>query len=101
MVVWIAWYSIVVVLCVGVGLRYFRGEVPTLLICLVAAALGVAGMGVVDIVIHGRYLLANRAEAKRRRTRSSRAIDSDLECFADGARLSVCEPAKPTDQHCD
>jgi hypothetical protein len=72
MVGWITRYSIVIVLCVGVGLRYFRGEVPTLLIGLVAAALGVVGMGVVDFVIHGRYFLANRAEDKRRRrTRST------------------------------
>jgi hypothetical protein len=67
MVGWITRYSLVIVLCVGVGVRYFRGEFPTLLIVLVSAALGVVGMGVADIVIHGRYFLANRAEAKRRR----------------------------------
>ena len=71
MVGWITRYPIVIVLCVVVALRYFRGEYPTLLICLVAAALGVVGMGAADIVIHGRYFLANRAEARRRRTRST------------------------------
>jgi hypothetical protein len=64
---WKTRYSLVIVLCVCVGLRYFRGEFPTLLICVVAAAVGVVGMAVVDIVINGRYFLANRAEAKRRR----------------------------------
>ena len=33
--------------------------------------------------------------------RSSRAIDCDLECVAYGAHLSICEAAKPADQHCD
>jgi hypothetical protein len=34
---------------------------------LLAAAVDVVGMAVIDIVINGRYTLANRAEAKRRR----------------------------------
>jgi hypothetical protein len=31
------------------------------------AAVGMVGMAVADMVINGRYVLANRAEAKRRR----------------------------------
>ncbi len=32
-----------------------------------AAVVGIVGMAVIDIVMNGRYALANRAEAKRRR----------------------------------
>jgi hypothetical protein len=38
-----------------------------LLAVVLAAAVGMVGMAVGDIVINGRYVLANRAEAKRRR----------------------------------
>jgi hypothetical protein len=38
-----------------------------LLAVVMAAAVGLAGMAVADILINGRYMLANRAEAKRRR----------------------------------
>jgi hypothetical protein len=45
-----------------------------LLAVALAAALGVVAMAVADIVINGRYVLANRAEAKRRR-RAQRGAD--------------------------
>ncbi len=38
-----------------------------LLAVVLAAAVGMVGMAVADIVINGRYVLANRAEVKRRR----------------------------------
>jgi H+/Cl- antiporter ClcA len=52
------------------------GANPTLHTFLVGAGLGaVAGlvaMALIDIVINGRYVLANRAEAKARRLRDAR-----------------------------
>jgi hypothetical protein len=38
----------------------------------VGAAVGLVAMALIDIVINGRYLLANRAEAKAQRLRDER-----------------------------
>jgi H+/Cl- antiporter ClcA len=49
------------------------GSNPTLQTFLlgaaVGAAIGLVGMALIDLVINGRYLLANRAQAKARRLR--------------------------------
>ncbi len=42
---------------------------PVLLGAVVGAAIGVIGMAMVELVVNGRYLLANRAEARARRSR--------------------------------
>jgi hypothetical protein len=44
----------------------------------VAAAIGVVGMAVFDIGFHGRYVLANRAEAKRRRRAEAQRKPCDV-----------------------
>ena len=40
-----------------------------LLGAVVGAAIGVAGMALIDLIYNGRYLLANRTESKARRKR--------------------------------
>lgn len=39
------------------------------------AAIGLVGMALIDIVINGRYLLANRAEAKAQQLRDESRSD--------------------------
>ncbi len=43
------------------------GARVTPLMCLLAAAAGVVVVAVIDVGLNGRYILANRAEAKRLR----------------------------------
>lgn len=80
----VVWYGMAAVFpaaFVAAGVGPFRcgmygcmgGSSPTLHTFLVGAAVGAAigllGMALIDIVINGRYLLANRAEAKAQRLR--------------------------------
>jgi hypothetical protein len=66
--------SYVVALSISFALymRYFAHGKPTLLMCLLAAAIGVAGMAVVDIGIKARFVLVNRKLAMNRRRREFR-----------------------------
>jgi heme exporter protein D len=80
----VVWYGMAAVLpaaFVAAGVGPFRcgiygctgGSNPTLQAFLVGAAvgavIGVVAMAVIDAVINGRYVLANRAEEKARRLR--------------------------------
>jgi hypothetical protein len=56
--------------------RFWGIEHTTLLV--LAAAIGVVGMAVFDIGFHGRYVLANRAEAKRRRRAEAQRKPCDV-----------------------
>jgi hypothetical protein len=65
-------YVLALSITLALYMRYFAHGKPTLLMCLLAAAIGVAGMVVVDIGINARFLLANRKLAKNRRRWASR-----------------------------
>jgi hypothetical protein len=51
--------------------RFFAHGHLTALACVLAAATGVVAMAVVEMWTCGRYILANHAEAKRRRRREA------------------------------
>jgi hypothetical protein len=74
---WIARYCLAIVVpVVSVLALSSVGPRVTPLLCLFAAAAGVAMMAVIDVSFNGRYMLANRAEAKRRRRAEDRPPDA-------------------------
>ncbi len=65
---WIAKYCLAMAVPVASVLALASvGPRVTPLMCLFAAATGVVVVGVIDLSLSGRYIFANRAEAKRRR----------------------------------
>jgi len=58
------------VLGFGAVVRFWPGHGPPLA-WLLGAAAGAIVMAVIEVSINGRYMLANRAEAKRRRRREA------------------------------
>jgi hypothetical protein len=66
-------YAVAIVIGAGLVWRFLRVSPShaTPLMFLLGGAIGVVAMAAVDIRINARYMLANHAEAKRRRRRDA------------------------------